>query len=1108
MRRLRGLLATLVAAALAPAALAAQEPAVVTGRVTNASGGPENAVLVRINSLNVGTTSTADGSYRLVVPGSRIRAGTQATVTASRVGLAPQSRTVTLSPGASVTQNFQLGSDALRLNELVVTGAGTTQTRVEIGSARNNVPAELISRSNESNVVQALAGKAPNVEVTASSGEPGSSSYIRMRGTRTISGSGQPLFVVDGVPINNESFSTSNFNPIDELGTGEISGTTQSNRAVDLNPEDIESVEILKGAAAGALYGARAGQGVVLITTKTGRTGATRYSLKSTLSLDDVNRTYPLQTRYGQGRRGVAPGEHSCDDPNVNGGLCTRSWGPDLTASGIPVFNHATEAYDTGREFENNLSISGGSERTTFYMSLSRVDNSGVFKGPNNWFDRTTVRLKGTHFLAQNFSLGGNVSFADTRGSFIQRGNNVNGLQLGLLRTPPNFNNCLPETCYLDPTTLLHRSFRMQHPQVGSESSTRGFDNPFFALFEPENRAQVGRVFGNVTSSWLPRPWLTLAYTLGADYSTDERLEGAPQASSDVSAGGRVTDGKIVDYQISSDLTATARYRLSHAFNGTVTLGQSLNNRNNRVLATVGRTLVAPEPFKLSNTVSRDPPYDYETVVHNSSVFGQGTFEAWDQLYLTLAARNDGSSTFSANHRRSWFPKASVAWNAVNLLGNPEFLGLFKLRAAYGEAGQEPLPFLTTNAFSSSIVGGISQGTGFTPTQSGYGGLVSNFVKGADDLRPERTKELEAGFDIGLASGRAEVNFTFYNARTEDVILNVALPPSSFYTRQAQNAGTFRNRGVELAVSGRPVDRHNLTWDVGVQWGTNRSRVLKLEGVDWVALDPLSITPFGVAKEGEPVGVFYDYGVVRCGLSPEGQDAAVEGVDLATVCAGAPKGAVYIGEDGFPVRDPNQRVIGDPNPDWTGGFNTTLRVGRVELGGLLDIRHGGVIYNGTRGALYSYGTHKDTEQRATCTLVAGDEVCTGNEKVFGQSILPGAVVGPGAGMAVPIGENWYRNGLGPCPFSDVAELCMEDGSYVKLRELSLGYDFTSGWLTRLTGVRDVNVRVAGRNLHTWTDYTGYDPETNLGGAIQKTRGMDYFNMPQTRSFVISVSLNH
>ena len=304
----------------------------------------------------------------------------------------------------------------------------------------------LVATSPESNVVQSLAAKAPNVEVTQSSGEPGSSSYIRIRGQRTVTAGAQPLFVVDGVPIDNSSFSTSNFNPIDELGTGEISGTTQNNRAVDLNPSDIESVEILKGPAAGAIYGARAGQGVVLITTKKGRAGQTRYSWRSSLSIDDVAKAYPLQRRYGQGRFGASA--LPCDD--INKGTCFRSWGPDLQAEGRESFDHSNEAYDTGGTWDNTFTVSGGSDRTTFYMSLGRTNQKGVFIGPNNEFERTTVRLNASHRVTDRFNVSGNFSYADTRGEFIQRGNNVNGLQLGLLRTPPDFNN-FP---FLDPVTV------------------------------------------------------------------------------------------------------------------------------------------------------------------------------------------------------------------------------------------------------------------------------------------------------------------------------------------------------------------------------------------------------------------------------------------------------------------------------------------------------------------------------------------------------------------------------------------------------------------------------------------------------------------------------
>ena len=255
-----------------------------------------------------------------------------------------------------------------------MTGAGTVTEAQKLGSVRNRIDSTMVRASNESNVVQALAGKAPNVEVTQQSGDPGASSFRRIRGTRTLSGNGQPLFVVDGVPIDNSSFSTSNFNLNDDLGVGQTDGTVHENRASDLNPNDIESVEILKGAAAGAIYGARAGQGVILITTKSGRAGPTRFSLLSSVSFDDLNNRYPLQTSFGEGVGGVAPDTTAggdCDDPG-SGSICSRSWGPAL-APGSRVFDHSNEAYRTGHVVENSLTISGGNDRTTFFLSLIHI---------------------------------------------------------------------------------------------------------------------------------------------------------------------------------------------------------------------------------------------------------------------------------------------------------------------------------------------------------------------------------------------------------------------------------------------------------------------------------------------------------------------------------------------------------------------------------------------------------------------------------------------------------------------------------------------------------------------------------------------------------------
>jgi TonB-linked SusC/RagA family outer membrane protein len=1117
----RDLFTTVALAVLVTAGARAQEPLTISGSVTSDAGLTLGQVEVAIPTMGLGALSRDDGRYVIVVPGARV-SGQAVTLVARRLGYKAQSAQITLAPGA-VTHDFSLAANPLQLGEVVVTGAGTSMPAEQLGNVRNAVSADLIQRANEWNTVEALAGKAPNVIVSSSSGEPGSGSYITIRGQRTVglpnSGSAQPLFVVDGVPIDNTSFSTTDFNPVDGLTAGSVEGTTQTNRAADINPSDIESIEILKGAAAAAIYGSRAGQGVVMITTKHGAPGPTHYSLRTSMAVDDINHTYPLQESWGQGSLGFAPsdpalGAVGCDrSTGVGNFFCRTSWGPSL--AGKTTYDHANEAYVTGYTSDNTLTVSGGNDRTTFYLSGSYLRDRGVFVGPNNLNQRSTVRFNGSHRLTETFKLGANFAYVDTRGRYIERGNNTNGIQLGLLRSPPDWNN-LP---YLA-ADGQHQTFRFQNPLPQDQNANRGWDNPFFTLFVPENTAQVGRVFGNVTAEFLPVPWVKVNYTLGADYSNDERLEGAPQSSTPPQVGGRVTEGKLINYQIDHNLTATASRAFSADFSGTLTLGQNLNSRNVRQLANVGRTLIAPLPYKLSNTVTRDVPIDAETVIHDASYFGQATLNAYSQLYLTAALRNDGSSTFDQNHLRSWFPKGSVAWELTKLIGERPVLSYAKVRASYGEAGQEPDPYLTSTIFSGSVpIGGYTQGMGANPTQSGFGGLASSIVKGASSLRPERTKEFETGFDVGLFHDKSDLSFTFYNAKTSDVILLTPLAPSSGYEREAKNSATFRNRGYEVSLNVRPVQTSDMAWEVGFQWASNRSLVMDLGGPTFIKLDPNGLTPFAVVKQGEEVGVFYDVGLARCGLSPAGMNAVVTGYDLninaakdAThPCGGAPSGAYFIAASGEPVTDNTNRVIGNPNPRWTGSVRSSFRYGRIQVSGLLDVKHGGQIYNGTRAALYSYGTHQDTQVRADCS---SGVTCTGNMHVIGDpgSPIVGPVVGPGAGTPIPIGQNWYEGaaigtGIGGL-FGGTKEQFIEDGGYVKLREITVGYTFDQPWVQRALGFSSVEVRVAGRNLRTWTNYTGYDPETNLGGSVQATRGIDYFNMPQTRSFVFSVTLNH
>jgi len=1111
------LLTAIGALAVLPRPGTGQQPVTVTGRVTSEAGTPLLLVDVRVPELALGALTRDDGVYTIVVPGARV-SNQQVTIVARVLGYKSQSVRITLS-GGIVTQDFRLASNPLQLGEVVVTGAGTAIETEKLGNVRNHVDSSAIQKAGEVNVVEALAAKAPNVTVVQESGDPGAGSFINIRGVNSILGPNQPLFVVDGMPMDNSTYSTSNFNRIDDAGgsttqAGETEGTVASNRAIDLDPSHIESVEVLKGPAASAIYGARAGAGVVLITTKSGHAGPTHFTLHSSTSFDDINHTYPLQTTWGLGNAGVHADTSLggvCDQFGGAAGACLRSWGPTLPV-GTPVFDHANEIYRVGHSVDNGITVSGGNDRTTFYLSADNTYQNGVLVGPNDHLSRTSLHVKGSHQLLDNLRIGANISYADTRGAFAQRGNNTNGVQIADLRQPPEF-DAFP---YLvnTPVGPQERAYGFLHPNSLTLTDARVFDNPFWVLYEQENTSQVGRMFGNVNAEFVPLPWLKFAYSLGADYWTDERLEGCPVSSSSPCQAGRVVEGKIVNYAIDHNFTGTATYAINPNVGGTLTLGQNLDMRNVRQLGTVGRTFVALQPFKLSNTVTQDLPIDAEQVIHDAGWFGQGTLDLWNELHLAAALRNDGSSTFGQSNLRSWFPKGSAAWEFSKVIPRQSWLSYGKARIAYGEAGIEPQPYLTTQTYSSSVIlGGVSQGTGMIPSQAGIPGLASN-VEAATSLNPERSKEFETGVDLGFLKDRADASVTWYNKVTSDVILLAPVAPSSGYSFQAANAATIRNRGWELSLNARLVQRPEYGWDVGLQWARNRSLVEQLPaGLQYVVIGDFNRQ---VAMTGKPVGVYWGTGFMRCGVSANGDSVNlnVAGTSKGTLgqfCNSAPNGALFVGPDGMPVADPDLRVVQDPNYDWTGSVRTSLHYRKFRISGLFDIRHGGQIWNGTKGALWSYGTHLDTQQRATCTGTGlKTSLCSGNLKTFGQGgWWDGPVVGPGSGVAVPIGENWYK-GIAACPYTGIDEPCIEDAGFVKVREISITYTIDAAWMHRVLGFSSMDLRLSGRNLKTWTKYTGYDPETSLGGPISSglgAGGVDYFNNPQTQSFAFAITLN-
>jgi TonB-linked SusC/RagA family outer membrane protein len=1066
---------------LIPAFAAAQQGTTISGKVTSEAGTPLASVSVFIEGMNLGTITRDDGAYTIAVPAARAT-GQQATLTARLIGYKSVSAPITLS--GNVTHDFVLAANPLRLGEVVVTGAGTEHRREAIGTVINTVDSSLIQKSNEPNIVNALAAKAPNVSITSQSGEPGASSYIRIRGIKSFSGNAQPLFIVDGVPIDNST-----------VATGSSTGSTVApNRASDLNPNDIESINILKGPAAAAIYGAAGSEGVILITTKSGKSGPTRFSLRSSYSFDDVNRDIPLQRQFGQR---VTCGTLDC-------GASADSYGPEL-APGTPTYDHFNELFHTGHSSVTDMTVSGGNDRTTFYASAGYLDQNGTIIGPNNWYKKANARLKASHRMFDRLTISGNIAYIDANGAFTQKGSNTSGILLGGLRTAPDFN----QFPYLDPETGLHRSYRFPHPSAASVTRSRSYDNPVFVIYEGKNDGEVNRTIGNINLAYDATDWLNLNYTLGGDYYSDWRLEALPLTSSAFPTG-TVTRADMLNYELDHNLTAKLSHTFSPSFSGTLLLGQTLHASRYRGTWAYGYDLISPHPFSLDNTVSYETSESKNTV-HTESYFGQATANLYDQLFLTATLRNDGFSTFGKSNPRAWYPQATASWTFSRALGNTDEEGVFsfgKLRVAYGETGKPPGVYQTLTTYGSGAFGN-GWGDYLNATQGGFGGLYSPSGPGNDNLKPERQKGLEFGADLGFFDQKADLGITRYRNTSEDVILRVPRPPTSGYSSALLNGARIRNSGWEATLNVRPITTERYSWDFGVQWSKNHNEVLFVDGAKYFDGGGIGGGTFSGSYGAASVGYGFGlrgYDFVRCGRGltniEDNLGNVIANVDAA--CGGAPAGALYIDPSGFPVYDPSDRPIANTEPDWTGSFQTNFRYGKVSFSALIDHKQGGTVWNGTRGALRNFGTSKDTDIR-------------GQTRTFGTDYMAGAVAGPGAGTPVVIGDQWFAaentkdgsfdggglgNGFGP-----VATQFMEDGTYTRLREVSVAYTFDQPWVGRALGLNSIDLRVAGRNLAVWTDYKGMDPEANLGGAENLIQGIDYFNNPQTRSIVITVGLN-
>ncbi len=1059
----------LIAVVFATVVVATAQDRAITGTITDNDGSAIAGAIVKVKGTKTGTFSRSNGGYT-------VKASTGSVLVFSFIGKKTQEVTV----GESSTINVRLSGDGSKESEVVVTAIGLNRSKKSLGYSTQEVGAEQITNSRESNIVNSLASRVAGVQVNNSTGVPGASSFIRIRGSSSLTGNNQPLFVIDGIPIDNSQLAS-------EATQGSVA---YSNRAMDLDPNSIESMNILKGPAATALYGIRAAGGAVIITTKKGRPnedGKVNINVNASWAFDEVNKLPELQTKWSQGAGGryaFSSGASrswgaSIDtlyyDGNVNsrhdrrGSIVGASAAPS-GASKVTAIDPYASFFKTGMTQNQSVTMSGGSSAANYLVSFANLTSEGVV--PNSEWSRRNVKVSSSAAVAKNVTASANINYVNSGGVRIQQGSNISGVMLALLRTPPTFDNANG----LSGTDALAKNSAAYRYSDGTQRTYRngaGYDNPFWTVNENIFEDNVNRLFGNAQIDWSILPELSLMYRIGIDYYNDSRIQTYAKGAKAYPSGRMFTDDNTLS-DITSDLILTYNVDLTDDIHLQALVGQNLYSNNfnfNYVQADgVGNPDAARDPNNYAGTTVSQGLSRKRTMAYYTDL----RFDYQNSLFFNFTGRNEWSTTLPEANNSFFYPSVSVAAVLTELLPDlkSDELTFVKLRANYATVGKDAPIFGTATGFGrASYSDGWTNGVTFP-----FGGLIG-YTRGdnlaSTNLRPEQTTSTEFGLDIALFDNRVSLDLTYYNQMSEDQIFSVPIANSSGYSTQLMNAGAISNNGIEAVLNLGIVRSNDFNWDMSVNFTKNNIKVERLaDGVDNIGLGGF-VGSSVRAVAGQPYGSIFGFGWER---SSDGKIL----IDNDTNSA----------DYGYPIMNYEEQAFGSANPDWMMGIRNTFTWKGITLSAQLDIRQGGVMWNGTRGALYFFGTHKETENR------------TGT-KVF-EGVLASDGTTPN-NIEVPYGEGWLSLNNGNGFYGSNTEDFVEDASWVRLRELTLSYAIPSS-IMESTPFSGLTVTFTGRNLWLQTAYTGVDPETSLQGA-SNAQGLDYFNMPSTKSYVMAFSLN-
>ncbi len=1049
MKRFTVLLALFVFVGMALQAQGVQ----ITGNVSSSEdGAPLPGVSVVVKGTTVGTVTDINGEYALSVPSSAT------TLVFSFVGMRTQEVVI----GGKTMIDVTLETDALNIDEVVVTAIGISRQQKALGYSVVDVNADETIRKSEPDLLKAMQGKIPGVDIRSSSGSPGTATRMTIRGNSSFTGDNQPLFVVDGIPYSNVMVATT-----DQSEGGGAYGSGLST----LDPNNIESMSILKGAAAASLYGSRAMNGVVVITTKTGNPQVSKKGLEVTLNssvnFETIARLPEYQNTYGNG----ANFEYS----NANG-----SWGPRFDSlDSIPVWssayralgfpakipyvaqpNNVKDLFDVGVVYDNSVNISAGNERSALSFSASALNNDGYI--PFSKFDRYSASVGGSSQLNNGLKVNGNVSYTSSKQAGGLFGNN----QASSEEAASSFARAL----------WLGRTWIMEPYQNadGTPLQPNGaqFDNPLWSWKHNQVTTDYDRVVANMNLSYDLTNWLSVSYRIGAN----NLMQSSKQVVDIGSRGYEGVGGIIIDdYQyneLESDLLVTVNHNFGEKISFTGFVGQQVNQRSTGRSSFKGKGIVAPGIYDLNNTLAVVPNGGGITKRRLIGLFGDITLGYDDYLFLNGTVRNDWSSTLAPGNNSYVYPSASLSFlltEAVESLKS-DFLNFAKFRVAWGKVGNDAPAYSIYEAYYVYTSPILSQPAMYVP---------NTFY--SEGLAPEFKGEFEVGTNLAFLNNRIGIDLTYYNNNSTSLITPIAVASTSGYNERYLNVGKLNNTGIELGLNITPVrTTSGFEWTMYGAFTHNKSEVKEIyEDIERIPLSYLFQDPSIMIAIGQPYGVFY------------GEYDATDDQGNLLIDQGT----------GLLIRAKDQKYYGDPNPDFISSLNNSFSFKGFSFNAMIEYRKGGDVYTNSVTSMLGRGVTKDTEDREKTVIIPG---------VYGNPNTATAILDDN-GNTIPnvtqvtvndlyFGESFAINAAG---YYNVY-----DATTIRLREVALGYEFPQKWIQK-TPFGGVSFSITGRNLWFYCPnipkYTHFDPDVN-GYGNSNVQGVEYTTAPSVKRIGFNLKL--